>query len=134
MEPSSIIFNLSLVFGPLAVAAAGSYLRELYLREVRRCERSLDDVYSAHFQERAIEARLLNSAVRYALERAKRKVDETRNGSPDPVQIQAILGQVSEWLDAAAETSDRALRSLQDKRSRTNRSQIGIFTRTDVER
>jgi hypothetical protein len=131
VEPSGIIVLLLLLVGPLAVATAGGYIRSLYRLCVRRYERSLADSYSLNFQSRAIEARTLNANVGYALTRAKRTVDEARKGSSDPRHAQAALQQVSEWLDTAAETSDRALRSLERDDRSTKRSQSVISTRDD---
>jgi hypothetical protein len=84
------------------------------------------------FQSRATEARTLNANVGYALRRAKQTVDEARQGSPDTVHAQAALSQVSLWLNTAAETSDRALRSLEGQNHSTTRSQTAIFTPEDL--
>jgi hypothetical protein len=133
VELSDVIVGLVLVLGPLAVATASAYLRGLYRRLARRYERSLDDAYALSFEARATEARILNANVGYALKRAKRTVDETRKNSPDALRIQMALGQVSHWLDSAAKTSDRALRSLEEGRTRTKRSQARVFTRNDLD-
>jgi hypothetical protein len=131
VEPSGIIVLLLLLVGPLAVATAGGYIRSHYRLCVRRYERSLADSYSLNFQSRAIEARTLNANVGYALIRAKKTVDEARKDSSDPRHAQAALQQVSEWLDTAAETSDRALRSLERDDRSTKRSQSVISIRHD---
>ena len=131
VEPSGIIVLLLLLVGPLAVATAGGYIRSLYRLCVRRYERSLADSYLLNFQSRVIEARTLNANVGYALSRAKKIVDEARKGSPDPRHAQAALQQVSQWLDTAAETSDRALRSLDHDHHSTKGSQSVISARHD---
>jgi hypothetical protein len=59
-------------------------------------------------------------------------VDEARKGSPDALHAQAVLSQVSLWLDTAAETSDRALRSLERDGHLAGRSQSMIFTSKDI--
>jgi ABC-type transporter Mla subunit MlaD len=76
---------------------------------------------------------MLDLNVGYALQRAKRTIDQIRQNSPDTLRIQSALGQVSEWLHSAAETSDRALRSLEDERLQTKKSQIGVFTKDDLD-
>jgi hypothetical protein len=131
VEPSGVIVLLLLLVGPLAVATAGGYIRSLYRLCVRRYERSLADSYLRNFQTRAIEARTLNANVGYALTRAKKTVDEARKGFPDALHAQAALQQVSQWLDTAAETSDRALRSLERDDRPTRTSQSVISTRDD---
>jgi hypothetical protein len=113
VELSGVILLLLLLVGPLAAATAGGYMRSLYRLCVRRYERRLADAYSQRFQSRAIEARVLNARVGYALNRAKKTVDEARIGSPDALRAQVALRQVSQWLGTAAETGDRALRSLE---------------------
>lgn len=123
MEPSGVILLLLLLVGPLLVVTAGGYIRSLYRLCVRRYERSLADEYTQSFQSRAIEARSLNPNVGYALRRAKQTVDEARKGTPDALHAQAALSQVSLWLDTAAETSDRALRSLEPDGHLAGRSQ-----------
>ena len=133
MDLSGVIVSVLLLLGPLALATVGEYLRVLYESFARRHERSLDDAYFLNFQARAAEARTLDINVGYALQRAKRTVDQVRKSSPDELRIRAALGQVSEWLDSAAETSDRALRSLEDVRFQTKRSQVGIFTKDDLD-
>jgi hypothetical protein len=133
VELSSVIVSILLLLGPLALAAIGEYLRIIYGRFVRHYERSLDDAYFINFQARAAEARMLDLNVGYALQRAKRTIDQIRQNSPDTLRIQSALGQVSEWLHSAAETSDRALRSLEDERLQTKKSQIGVFTKDDLD-
>ena len=81
---------------------------------VRLYERNLDDAYFYNFQARSTVARTLNANVGYALRRAQRAVAEARKGMPDVTQTRAALDQVSQWLNSAATTSDRALRSLED--------------------
>jgi hypothetical protein len=132
VRPSGVVFLFLLLVGPLAVVTASGYIRSLYRLCVRRYERSLGDAYTQCFQSRAIEARSLNTNVGYALRRAKQTVDEARKGSPDALNAQAVLSQVSLWLDAAAETSDRALRSLERDGHVAGRSQSVIFTSKDI--
>jgi hypothetical protein len=43
-------------------------------------------------------------------------VEEARQSLPDARHTHEVLRQVSDWLASAAETSDRALRSLEDDR------------------
>jgi hypothetical protein len=132
VERSGITVLFLLLAGPLAVATAGSYMRELYRLFVRRYERSLDDAYSQCFLSRAIEARTLNANVGYALKRAKQALEETRQGSSDVLRADLALGEVSEWLDTAAETSNRALRSLERDSLPTKISKSTFFAREDV--
>lgn len=107
-------------------------MRGLSASFARRHERSLDDAYFLNFQARSAEARTLDANVGYALQRAKRTVDQGRKSSSDDLHIRAALGQISEWLCSAAEISDRALRSLEDDRLQTRSSQVGIFTKDDL--
>ena len=132
MELSGVIVSILLLLGPLAVAAVGEYMRRLYGSFARHHERSLDDAYFLNFQARSAEARTLDANVGYALQRAKRTVDQVRQSSSDDLHIRSALGQISEWLGSAAETSDRALRSLEDDRLQIKSSQVGIFTRDDL--
>jgi hypothetical protein len=113
MEPSGVVVLLLLLVGPLALATAGGYIRRLLRLCILRYERLLADAYSQCFQSRATEARALNANVGYALQRAKQTVDEARRASLDTLHAQAAMRQVSQWLGTAAETSDRALRSLE---------------------
>jgi hypothetical protein len=131
---SGVIISILLLLGPLAVAAVGEYMRGLYWSFARRHERSLDDACFLNFQARSAEARTLDANVGYALQRAKRTVDQVRQSSSDDLDIRAALGQISEWLGSAAETSERALRSLEDDRLQTKSSQVGIFTKDDLVR
>jgi hypothetical protein len=132
MEPSGVIVLLLLLVGPFAVVTAGGYIRSLLRLCVRRYERSLADAYSQSFQSRASEARTLNANVGYALKRAKQTVDEARKGSPDALHAQVAIRQVSQWLGTAAETSDRALRSLESDRRPTKRSLSASVTRNNT--
>lgn len=132
MELSSVIVLILLLVGPLAVATVGGCIGSLYRLCVRRYERSVADRYFLSFQSRATEARTLNANVGYALERAKQTVDEARKSSLDTLHAQAALSQVSQWLDTAAEISDRALRSLEDNAYSTRKPQTVIFTREDI--
>ena len=79
-------------------------MRGLYWSFARRHERSLDDACFLNFQARSAEARTLDANVGYALQRAKRTVDQVRQSSSDDLDIRAALGQISEWLGSAAET------------------------------
>ncbi len=133
MELSGVIVSTLLLLGPLALATAGEYLRIIHGRFVRHYERSLDDAYFLNFQARAAEARRLDVNVGNALQRAKRTIDQIRLSSPDKLSIQSALGRVSELLDSAAETSDRALRSLEDDRLQAMKSQINVFTKDDLD-
>jgi hypothetical protein len=129
---SGVLVCILLLFGPLAIAAAGGYLRSLYLLCIRQCERSLADKYSLSFQVRATEARTLNANVGSALVHAKRAVDEARTALPDIHHAHAALSQVSDWLGSAAETSDRALRSLENQHHSTNKPHTAVFTQRDL--
>jgi hypothetical protein len=122
-----------LLLGPLTVATASEYLERLHRRIARRYERSLHDAYALSFEARATEARTLNANVGYALQRAKRTVDETRANSPDAIPIQVALEQVSQWLYSAAATSDRALRSLEDGPARVQKAHTEVFTKSNLE-
>jgi hypothetical protein len=132
VELSGVIVSILLFLGPLSVAALGEYLRGLSGSFARRRERSLDDAYCLNFQALSAEARTLDAKVGYALQRAKRALDQVRKGSSNELHVWVALGQVSEWLGSAAEISDRALRSLEDDRLQTKRSQVGIFTKNDL--
>jgi hypothetical protein len=129
VESSGVIVLLLLLVGPFAVATAGGCLRSLLRLYIRRYERSLADAYSQCFQSRAAEARTLNANVGYALKRAKETVDEARKGPAAVLDAQAAMRQVSQWLGTAAETSDRALRSLEGVGHTKRRSQSAILTR-----
>lgn len=107
-------------------------MRRVYGAVTRRYERSLDDAYFLNFQARSAEARTLDANVGYVLQRVKRTVDQVRKSYSDDLHIRAALSQISEWLGAAAETSDRALRSLEDDCLQTKRSRVGIFTKDDL--
>jgi hypothetical protein len=133
VKPPRVIASIVLLLGLLALATVGEYLRIIHGRFVRYYERSLDDTYFLNFQARAAEARTLDINVGHALQRAKRTIDELRRSSPDELRIKSALGQVSEWLDSAAETSDRALRSLEGDCLQTRKSQISVFTKDDLD-
>jgi ABC-type transporter Mla subunit MlaD len=70
--------------------------------------------------------------VGYALRRAKHTIDDARRNSPNVSQAEAALNQVSDWLTTAAETSDRALRSLESEPHQVVKSRSEIFTSNDL--
>jgi hypothetical protein len=132
VELSGVIVAVLLLLGPLIVATAGEYLRSLYRLHIRQYERILADAYSTNFRARATEARTLDMNVGYALRRAKQTVDDARRNSTDISHAQSVLNQVSDLLNTAAETSDRALRSLESQPHQAIRSRPEIFTSDDL--
>jgi hypothetical protein len=118
---------------PFVILALREFLKDIYSRIVQYYERSIDEACFLSFRTRATEARVLDADVGYRLQLAKRAVDKVRADSPDQSGLQIALFRISDLLSSAAETSDRALRSLEDGHTRMGTSNLEIFTREDVD-
>jgi hypothetical protein len=132
VELSDLVVGIVLVLATVAIALAVGCLRDFYGLSVRVYERNLDDSYLHNFQARSTVARTLNANVRHALWQAQQAVAEARKGVTDVTETRAALDQVSQWLNSAAATSARALRSLEDTRFPGDQAETISFLTNDT--
>jgi hypothetical protein len=99
---------------PLTIFCAGSdFLRPFCKYSVRRYGRTFKAAYAAQFEDRAWIARSLNENLTQAILRSQSIVNAMRSGPRDVPAMKKGFNQVAQWLDAAAEEGDIALRSLE---------------------